>query len=59
MVQADPVELGHWHFDRPFEHPASIPLCDRSEESAATAWAFRNHDFCCLPLAARPPPALV
>ena len=59
IVQADPGELSHWHFDSPFEHIALLLVGGLSEESVATARAFTNHDLNCLPLAARPPPALV
>jgi hypothetical protein len=58
IVASDPYRLEHWHFDRPFEGVAIVPVRDVGNDSPVTVFAVVNHDLNRLPLAARPPPFL-
>ncbi|MGD1027969.1 hypothetical protein [Candidatus Binatus soli] len=59
IVVSDPHRLEHWHFDRPFERVAIAANRDVGNDSSPTVVVVANHDLNRLPLAARPPPALI
>jgi hypothetical protein len=59
IVASDPHRLEHWHFDRPFEGIAIAPVRNLATDFDPTVVAVVNHDLNYLPLAARPPPALI
>jgi hypothetical protein len=59
IVASDPHRLEHWHFDRPFAGVAIAPVRDLATDFDTTVVAVANHDLNYLPLAARPPPALI
>jgi hypothetical protein len=59
IVASDPHRLEHWHFDRPFEGVAIASFPDLATDFDPTVIVFANHDLKCLPVAARPPPALI
>ena len=59
IVASDPHRLEHWHFDRPFEGVAIAPVRNLATDFDTIVVAVANHDLNYLPLAARPPPALI
>jgi hypothetical protein len=59
IVASDPYRLEHWHFDRPFERVAIVPIRYVGTDFRAAVIAVVNRDLNRLPLAARPPPVLI
>jgi len=56
IVEGNSRELGHWHFDRPFEDIAIAPACELSEKHAAAVVPSVGSELSRRPWAPRSPP---